>query len=116
MRKRTKLDATVAEAVVDAHTDDEQVSVYTMIADHLAMPFRTAVLGADHRDRAGADTPVLIVHGADDIRPTWALDSLHDALPRSKRLTLAGIGHVPWIEAAAEFRRQPPNSCTTTRP
>jgi hypothetical protein len=43
-----ELDAMVAQAVVDAYTDDEQLSgLYTMIADNLAVPFTTVVLGVE---------------------------------------------------------------------
>lgn len=45
----------------------------------------------------------LIVHGDRDIRPTSAVDSLHRALPNSTLVTLADVGHVPWMEAADQF-------------
>jgi hypothetical protein len=42
------LDALVAEAVVDCYNDDEQLTgLYTMIADNLAVPFTTQVLGVE---------------------------------------------------------------------
>lgn len=45
---RAQLDALVAEAVVDAYDDDEQLTgLYTMIADNLAVPFTTEVLGVE---------------------------------------------------------------------
>ena len=45
---RARLDALVEEATVDCYDDDEQVTgLFTMIADHLAMPFSTRVLGVD---------------------------------------------------------------------
>ena len=45
---RAELEALVAEAVVDAYDDDEQIAgLYTMIADNLAVPFTTQVLGVD---------------------------------------------------------------------
>lgn len=41
---RAELDELVAEAVVDAYGDDEQLTgLYTMIEDNLAVPFETAV-------------------------------------------------------------------------
>lgn len=43
-------------------------------------------------------TPTLIVDGDQDIRPRWAVDSLHAALPTVTRVTLPGVGHVPWLE------------------
>ena len=40
------LDELVAEAVVDAYNDDEQLTgLYMMIEEHLAVPFETTVLG-----------------------------------------------------------------------
>jgi hypothetical protein len=45
---RAELDALVAEAVVDAYNDDEQLTgLYTMIEDKLVVPFTTQVLGAE---------------------------------------------------------------------
>ncbi len=45
---RAELDAMVAEATVDAYGDDEQLSgFYTMIQDHLAVPFKTRILGVE---------------------------------------------------------------------
>jgi hypothetical protein len=49
------LDKLVAEAIVDCYNESEQVTgLYTMIADNLALPFETTVLGVavtDHRGR-----------------------------------------------------------------
>ncbi|MBP2325015.1 proline iminopeptidase [Kibdelosporangium banguiense] len=47
--------------------------------------------------------PTLIVDGAQDIRPRWAVDSLHRALPSVTRVVLRNAGHVPWLEAPDEF-------------
>ncbi|MGH3756546.1 alpha/beta fold hydrolase [Actinophytocola sp.] len=47
--------------------------------------------------------PTLIVDGERDIRPRWAVDSLEEALPSVTRVTLPA-GHLPWLEAPAEFR------------
>jgi proline iminopeptidase len=43
--------------------------------------------------------PVLILEGAEDIRPRWAVDDLAAALPAVIRVTLPGVGHLPWLEA-----------------
>jgi proline iminopeptidase len=51
------------------------------------------------------EVPTLVVDGTDDIRPRWAVDSLCEALPRAERATLAGVGHVPWVEAPGPFYR-----------
>lgn len=47
--------------------------------------------------------PTLIVDGAQDIRPRWAVDSLRDALPAVTRVSLPDAGHVPWLETPEEF-------------
>ncbi|WP_408635482.1 calcium-binding protein [Phytohabitans suffuscus] len=45
---RAELQAMVAEATVDAYGDDEQLTgLYTMIDEHLAVPFTTQVLGVE---------------------------------------------------------------------
>jgi hypothetical protein len=45
---RAALDELVAEAVVDAYNDDEQLTgLYTMIEENLVMPFDTRVLGVE---------------------------------------------------------------------
>ncbi|KAB1141710.1 hypothetical protein F7R91_31350 [Streptomyces luteolifulvus] len=41
-----QLDELVAQATVDAYDDEEQLTgLFTMIAEHLAVPFETVVLG-----------------------------------------------------------------------
>jgi proline iminopeptidase len=52
----------------------------------------------------GLAVPTLIVDGAQDIRPRWAVDSLQHALPSTTRVVLRNAGHVPWLEAPEEFR------------
>ena len=45
---RAALDAMIAEATVDCYNDSECVTgFYTMLEDHLAMPFQTVVLGVE---------------------------------------------------------------------
>ncbi|MFV2017564.1 alpha/beta fold hydrolase [Micromonospora sp. LOL_023] len=51
------------------------------------------------------DLPALIIDGSEDIRPRWAVDSLHRALTNSQRVSLTGSGHLPWVEAPDDFRR-----------
>jgi len=52
----------------------------------------------------GIDVPTLIVDGDRDLRPRWAVDSLRHALRSGQRLTLAGAGHLPWVEDPDRFR------------
>ena len=43
---KAKLALLVEEATVDAYNDDEQaMGLFTMIEEHLALPFETAILG-----------------------------------------------------------------------
>jgi hypothetical protein len=43
---RARLDALVEEATVDCYDEAEQLTgLYTMIEEHLALPFQTVVLG-----------------------------------------------------------------------
>lgn len=45
-RRRAELEALIAEAIVDAYGESEQrLGLYTMIENHLALPFETEVLG-----------------------------------------------------------------------
>src|SRR5437868_12289411 len=40
------LDAMIEEATIDAYNDEEQVTgLFTMLEEHLALPFQTTVLG-----------------------------------------------------------------------
>ena len=48
------------------------------------------------------DVPALILHGAEDTRPVWAVDSLVAALPRSELRIIPRAGHLPWVEAPNE--------------
>ena len=44
--RKTRLDRLIEEAIVDAYGESEQaVGLYTMIEEHLALPFETMVLG-----------------------------------------------------------------------
>ncbi|MEU1600604.1 calcium-binding protein [Streptomyces sp. NPDC005708] len=43
-----ELDELVAQATVDAYDDEEQLTgLYTLLAEHLAIPFKTVVLGVE---------------------------------------------------------------------
>jgi hypothetical protein len=47
-KRNTALEAMIEEATVDAYNDDEQLTgLFTMIEDHLAVPFTTTVLGME---------------------------------------------------------------------
>ena len=43
---RAELDALIEEATVDCYNDEEQITgLFTMIEEHLALPFQASVLG-----------------------------------------------------------------------
>lgn len=48
--------------------------------------------------------PALVIHGEDDPRPIWAVESMVDALPTVELCVLADAGHLPWIEEPEKFR------------
>jgi proline iminopeptidase len=73
---------------------------YDDIWGELKRTWREASLVAECR---GLGVPVLIIDGAEDLRPRWAVDSLEQALPRVRRVVLPGVGHVPWLEVPDEF-------------
>jgi proline iminopeptidase len=51
------------------------------------------------------DVPVRVVHGARELRPVWAVESLVAALPRVELTVIDGVGHLPWLEDPAAFVR-----------
>jgi len=53
---------------------------------------------------AALDVPTLIVHGALDPRPVWALDTHVASLPRCSVAIIAHCGHLPWLEDPAATR------------
>ncbi|MER5263767.1 alpha/beta hydrolase [Actinosynnema sp. NPDC002837] len=71
-----------------------------------------AALNAEARERDEEEmiarcrdlpVPTLIVDGAADVRPRWAVDSLAAALPDVARVVLPGAGHLPWVESPGSF-------------
>ena len=50
-----------------------------------------------------ATVPTLLVHGARDPRPPWAIDSLAAALPNASVEILPEVGHLPWLENPDRF-------------
>ena len=73
---------------------------YSDIWGELQRTWREADLVAECQ---ALSVPVLIIDGAADLRPRWAVDSLEQALPRVTRVILPGAGHLPWLEWPAEF-------------
>jgi proline iminopeptidase len=71
------------------------------INDELKREWREPELEAACRE---LQVPTLILDGAEDIRPRWAVDSLERALPRVTRVRIEGAGHLPWMEAPDRFR------------
>ncbi len=73
---------------------------YEAIWGELERTWREAELVAACRTLA---VPALIVDGARDLRPRWAVDSLARALPAAARVVLPDAGHMPWLDAPGEF-------------
>lgn len=66
-----------------------------------------ATINAENRQRdataildrcATLDVPTLLVHGAQDPRPPFAIDDLAGAIPRAEVRVIDGVGHTPWLE------------------
>jgi proline iminopeptidase len=49
------------------------------------------------------EAPVLILHGAQDPRPSWATDSMLECLPFVDRVVFEDCGHHPWVEQRDDF-------------
>jgi hypothetical protein len=100
--KRTaELQAMIEEATVDAYNDDEQLTgLYTMIEDHLAVPFATTVLGVEVTVRKVDLTDDSIVAICSRGRERQRIDLLDLPLP-----TPAPDG-VEWVEAYRHWAGQ----------
>lgn len=44
------------------------------------------------------DAPTLLLHGADDPRPPYAIDDLAAAIPHAEVHVVDDVGHAPWLE------------------
>ncbi|MEU7615736.1 calcium-binding protein [Micromonospora rifamycinica] len=88
------LEAMIEEATVDAYGDDEQlIGLFTMLEDHLAVPFTTTVLGVEATVRKIDLTADTIVAVCARDRHRQRIDLLDLPLP-----TPAPDGAV-WIDA-----------------
>ncbi len=95
-----QLDTMIAEATVDAHDDDEQLTgFHALIEEHLAVPFTTKVLGVPvsvtRVDLAADGVVVLCVAGPHRQRIPVLDLPLPDPPP----------GGVEWIEAYRRWRQ-----------
>ena len=98
---RAELDALIEEATVDCYNDEEQITgLFTMIDEHLAVPFQTEVLGTQATvakvDLTVEHEIVAICHRE---RHKQAIPILHLPLPHP-----APDG-AQWIEAYRRWRR-----------
>ena len=97
---RQQLDALVAEATVDAYGDGEQLSgLYTLIEEHLALPFTTEVLGVTVSVKRVELTDDGIVAVCVAGRQRQRIPILDLPLP------IPPPGGVEWIEAYRHWRR-----------
>ncbi|MEU8619314.1 alpha/beta fold hydrolase [Streptomyces sp. NPDC048623] len=72
--------------------------VNTEAGEQLGAAMRAEDPAALHARCAALDVETIIVDGELDLRPRPAVDSLERALPRVRRVTLKGAGHMPWAE------------------
>jgi proline iminopeptidase len=103
--------AAVLQWSADVHDRDRAEEIAAAMADPWFGVNVEANRGLMEDTRAGWDeaavlagcrelaVPTLILEGAQDIRPRWAVDDLAAALPDVTRVTLPGVGHLPWLEA-----------------
>lgn len=61
----------------------------------------------DNRDLvtevAAIQTPTFILHGDEDLIPLASSQQIHEAIPSSQLVVLEGTGHIPFVEAPAQF-------------
>jgi hypothetical protein len=81
-KRNAALEAMIEEATVDAYNDDEQLTgLFTMIEEHLAVPFATTVLDVEvtvtNVDLTGDSIVAICARGRDRQR----IDLLELALP-----------------------------------
>lgn len=99
---RARLQALIEDATVDCYNDDEQATgLYTMLDEHLALPFETTVLGVtvtvdaiDLRDTGD----IVALCSRDGTRQTILLDDLPLPAPPPQG--------VEWVEAYQLWARQ----------
>jgi pimeloyl-ACP methyl ester carboxylesterase len=58
------------------------------------------LLGAINIPLKALNLPVLVLHGSEDPRPAWAVDSIVGALPAAELHVLPDVGQVPWLEGS----------------
>jgi hypothetical protein len=98
---RSKLEKLIAEAVVDAYTEEEQsVGFLTMMEEHLALPFSATVLGVDvvvEEVDMTRDGQIVAVCRRDKIRQRIGILDLP--------LPTRAPGGTEWIAAYCHWRR-----------
>ncbi len=98
---KTELDAMIDEAIVDAYGESEQrTGFYTMLEEHLAMPFDVEILGVSatvERIDMTDDEQIVVVCRRGDVRQTIPVLDL--PLPKP-----APYG-AEWIEAYRRWAR-----------
>ena len=98
---KAKLEALIEEAVVDAYGDEEQtVGFFTMIEEHLALPFSVSIMGVEavvEKVDRSRDGRIVAVCRRDGVRQR--IEILDLPLPKP---TPAGA---EWIAAYSHWRR-----------
>jgi hypothetical protein len=91
---KAELDALIAEATVDCYNEEEQVTgLFTMLEQHLALPFQTTVLGLS----ATVTRVDLTLH--DQIVAICRRDGVKQAIPILDLPVPAQAPGAEWIEA-----------------
>jgi proline iminopeptidase len=53
---------------------------------------------------ADLQTPVLVIYGSEDIRPSWPVEQVANLLPNGRFEMIDGAGHHIWLTHAGEMR------------
>jgi calcium binding protein len=95
------LDAMIEEAIIDAYNDEEQVTgLFTMLEEHLALPFQTTVLGVTAtvtKIDLTTENEIVAICRRDNHKQTIAILEL--------RLPDPAPDGAEWIEAYRRWRR-----------
>ncbi len=97
----TLLDAMIEEATVDAYNDEEQITgLFTMLEEHLALPFQTTVLGVT------ATVTKIELTAGNEIVAICRRDAHKQAIPiLDLPLPTPSPDGVEWIDAYRRWRR-----------
>jgi pimeloyl-ACP methyl ester carboxylesterase len=90
--------STTASEFVDSLIDERFVPNYDVNRKLTGDWRRVSVSEMFKESLTRVESPVIVVHGSNDPRPTWAVQSLVDSLPDCQVSEIDKAGHFPWLE------------------